>query len=118
MKLNYYLRNKMWNHFKDVLDQPDVYKNVGKCSFLTDGKQMCLWDVMGLDWYEHPNCHVVLSLYYDTNHAISIPFASKADALAFVKSEGKHDRRIIKKEGTPKGWKLELADGSQSRQGQ
>lgn len=103
--------NKIRECYKKVLNDP-AYTNVKACNFLAnDGfirKRVYLADVMGLDHTEHLNCHVNLSLYYDTHLAMTISFATKADAWKYVESKGKIDRRIIKKTMVPNGWKLTL----------
>lgn len=105
------MKDKVHDHYKSILNDVD-YKNVLACNFLANNglirKRVYLADVMGLDWTEHKNCHVVLSLYYDTHLAMSIPFATKQHAWDYVKSKGKNDKRIIEKHAVQNGWSLKL----------
>lgn len=104
-------KNKVWEHYKEILNDTD-YKNVKACDFFANvegkNKRVYMAEVMGLDHTDHPNCHVNVSLYYDTHLALTISFATKHDAWEYVNSRGKIDRRIIKKEFAKNGWKLEL----------
>lgn len=91
-----------------------VANQCGKfCDFEADDgqktKRVFFADTMGLDWPEHKGCHVNLSLYYETHKAMTIMFATHADAWAYVDSKGKKDNRIIKKTAlTGGGWSLKL----------
>jgi hypothetical protein len=105
------MKDKVHNHYKDILNDPD-FINVKKCDFLANDGDAKRWvymaEVMGLDHNEHPNCHVNLSLYYDTHLAMTVPFANKKHAWAYVESKGKYDARIIHKQMVLNGWRLTL----------
>jgi hypothetical protein len=91
--------NATRKHFETIEERD----NVKKCDFFArDGftlekKRVYLAETHGLDTKENPGCHVNLSLYYETHRAITVPFASHADAWEYVKSEGKIDKSIYKR---------------------
>lgn len=77
---------------------------------LGEKRRVYMADVTGLDHTTHPGCHVNLDLYYETHKAMMIPFATAADAWAYVDSQGKEDNRIVHKEAKKigYGWNLKL----------
>lgn len=91
--------NAIQKHFESIEER----ENVKKCDFIArDGfcsirKRVYLAETHGLDTAQHPGCHVNLTLYYDTHLAITVPFASKADAWKYVDTQGVIDRRIYKR---------------------
>lgn len=106
-------KKRVWESFKDVIAQPEIYTSCKPCDFYADDgkrkKRVYLAEVCGLDWTaEHRNTHVNLSLYYDTHYAMTIGFATKKDAWEYVESKGKIDRRIESKQSRGGGWALAL----------
>lgn len=107
--------NKVHREYKKFEHNTKDYDNKSFmicCNFIADDtykeQRVYFAESMGLNHSESKVCHVNLSLYYETHMAMTIPFASHNDAKEFVLSQGKIDKRIIKKTSNSKGWKLEL----------
>jgi len=84
-------KQKILNKYKDA---PDVKF----CHFLAnDGnkrKYVYMYDMSGIEG-DLKKGHINLDLYYKTHRAMTISFLTRKDALDYVESKGKIDKRLV-----------------------